>query len=731
MASIIPGYEYDIFVSYRQKDNKYDGWVTEFVDHLKREIEATFKEDVSVYFDENPHDGLLEIHNVDKSLENKLKSVVFIPVISQTYCDPNSFAWQSEFVAFNRMAGEDGFGRDITLPGGNVCSRIIPVRIHDLDAADTELLENELGCRLRSIDFIFSSAGVNRPLKPGDNPDKNLNRTYYRDQINKVANAVKEIIYGMHPDEKKRVVKTYRTRTQEGYTAEQVRPAMEKAVASKPLTQKLIVPAALGIIVTLAIIFGIPGIFQKGGKASSDSLERKAIAVMPVDNFTGNPDLDWIAEMIQSDLTGQLQGISNLTVRPKQTTLQFRNSEESVHEIAKKLSVNNLIESSIKGTEDQLQVEIRVVEAFPEERYLYRSTFTESFRDLANAYNEIINRILRGLEVKPTEHEATVLSARKVNPEVRKACARGLYYMNQLTAEGMELGMKYYKEAIAIDPADPEPHIGLARGYASGGHGAGLASLELAKAHAIKAIELDPEELHPNLADAHVVLAETYLYREYDFARSEYHLKRAIALNPNSDAAHYTYGWQLALTDQVDEAAEEMKRAMAINPLNPICPGYLAWLYQWFGRLEEAIPFAQDALKINPKYPMSFYVLGMVYSEMGRHDEAIETLRQIYTPRSGYASGMGVAYARAGQKDKALEIAAEMEAQNMRWHTWGLADVYATLGDNEKAIYWLEEAYKQRHDFIPWIRNNRHYRNLRNDPRFQDIVKRLNLPEYR
>ena len=139
MASIIPGYKYDIFISYRQKDNKYDDWITEFVDNLKREIETTFKEDVSIYFDENPHDGLLEIHNVDKSLETKLKSLIFIPIISQTYCDPNSFAWQNEFVAFNKMAGEDLIGRDIRLASGNVCSRIIPVKIHELDAPDTEL----------------------------------------------------------------------------------------------------------------------------------------------------------------------------------------------------------------------------------------------------------------------------------------------------------------------------------------------------------------------------------------------------------------------------------------------------------------------------------------------------------------------------------------------------------------------------------------------------------------
>ena len=730
MASIINGYEYDIFISYRQKDNKYDGWVTEFVKNLKRELDATFKEDISIYFDENPHDGLLEIHNVDKSLESKLKSVVFIPIISQTYCDPESFAWHNEFIAFNKMAGEDQFGRDIKLPNGNVCSRIIPVKIHDLDPTDTELVEKELGCRLRSIDFIYSSAGVNRPLTPSDNPDKNLNKTYYRDQINKVANAVKEIIYGLHPDKKKRITKTYQTRTQAGYIDEPARPLAGRDARPKWLTGKIIAPIAIGILVILAIIYVIPGLSPKAGKRiSTDETINKAIAVMPVSNFTGDPEMGWVADMIQSDLTGQLQGISNLIVRPKQTTLQFRNSAEPVQDIARKLSVNNLIETSIKGTEDNLQVEIMVLEAFPEEKYLYRSSFTRSFSELANMYSDLVSRILKEMEVKATEEEEATISARIVNPEVRKACARGSYYMSQLTQEGFDKGVEYFEEAIAIDPADPEPYIGLALGYGSAGHGAGIASLNMAKAYALKAIELDPDELHPNLADAHVVLAETYLYHDYDFVKAEHHLKRAIDLNPNSAPAHYTYGWYIALTNQVDEAADEMKKAMQINPLAPICPGYLAWMFQWFGRYEEAINYAEDALEINPNYPMSYYVLGMVYAELGRYEEAIDTLKKIYTPTSGYASGLGVAYALAGQKDKALEIAAEMEAQNMRWHTWGLADIYSALGDKDKAIYWVEEAYKLRHDFIPWIKNNPYYNKLADDPRFQDIVERLNLPE--
>ena len=201
MASIIRGYQYDIFISYRQKDNKYDGWVTEFVDNLRKELEATFKDEVSIYYDINTRDGLLETYNVDASLKEKMKCLIFIPVISQTYCDPRSFAWQNEFIAFNKLAQEDTFGRDIRLYNGNIASRILPIKIHDIDEEDKMLIENELGETFRSINFIYKEPGVNRPLKPADNEDKNLNKIKYRNQVNKIANSVKEIIISIqNPD---------------------------------------------------------------------------------------------------------------------------------------------------------------------------------------------------------------------------------------------------------------------------------------------------------------------------------------------------------------------------------------------------------------------------------------------------------------------------------------------------------------------------------------------------
>lgn len=201
MASLIPGFEYDIFISYRHNDNR-SGWVTDFVKALQEELAATIKEPVSIYFDKNPHDGLLEIHHVDKSLEGKLKCLIFMPIISQTYCDPKSFAWEHEFCVFNKMAQRDQFGRDINVLGGNVASRILPIKIHDLDWRDTSVIENEIGGALRAIEFIFKSAGVNRPLTVTDNPDKNQNSSFYRDQINKVANGVKEILRSLQEADK-------------------------------------------------------------------------------------------------------------------------------------------------------------------------------------------------------------------------------------------------------------------------------------------------------------------------------------------------------------------------------------------------------------------------------------------------------------------------------------------------------------------------------------------------
>ena len=197
MASLVSDFEYDIFISYRHKDNKHDGWVTEFVRTLRSELEATFKEDISIYFDENPHDGLLQHHEVDDSLKEKLRCLILIPIVSQTYCDPKAFAWQHELIAFIKLASEDKLGLKTKVGGGNTASRVLPVRIHEVDTRDKKLFEEATGGVMRPIDFIYKESGVNRPLRPSDDRGQNQERTDYRNQVNKVANAIKDIIAGL------------------------------------------------------------------------------------------------------------------------------------------------------------------------------------------------------------------------------------------------------------------------------------------------------------------------------------------------------------------------------------------------------------------------------------------------------------------------------------------------------------------------------------------------------
>lgn len=197
-SSILPAYDYDIHISYRYNDNKYDGWVSEFVEKINQELSATLKDKLTVYYDKDPEDKREAFQQEDGSAAQKVKSLIFIPIISQTYCDVNSQVWKNEFKIFQEEIKNDPTGSNIKTANGNTVSRIIPVKIHEIDTGDVKLLESELSGVLRSIDFIYREEGVNRPLRPIDD-DKLATglRPMYRNQINKVANAIKEIISGI------------------------------------------------------------------------------------------------------------------------------------------------------------------------------------------------------------------------------------------------------------------------------------------------------------------------------------------------------------------------------------------------------------------------------------------------------------------------------------------------------------------------------------------------------
>ena len=285
MSGIISGYNYDIFISYRQKDNKYDGWVSEFVNHLKSELEATFKEEISVYFDINPHDGLLANHDVDASLKEKLKCLIFIPVISRTYCDPKSFAWEHEFRAFVEMASHDQFGLKVKLPNGNVALRVLPVQIHELKSVDRSLVESLLGGFLRAIEFVYSEPGVNRPLLPGDSEERNIHKISYRNQINKVANAIDEVISGLMKE----------AETGSEFAETEIVSAAPAPLADSEIKGKKSGSTKKRMLFTFSsslIILILAAIYLFLGGSSLPFSRRDWLLITDFENLTGNPVFD-------------------------------------------------------------------------------------------------------------------------------------------------------------------------------------------------------------------------------------------------------------------------------------------------------------------------------------------------------------------------------------------------------------------------------------------------------
>ena len=342
--SIIPGYEYDIFISYRQKDNKHDGWVTTFVDNLKGELESTFKDEISVYFDINPHDGLLETHDVDASLKEKLKCAVFIPIISRTYCDPKSFAWEHEFKAFIELASHDQIGLKVKLPGGNVASRVLPVQIHELDTNDKNLLESELGGLLRGIEFIYREPGVNRPLMANeDHPDHNLNKTFYRNQINKVANTIKEILTGI--ENPVREPKNFSNGTSEYI------PSVRKNLNKKIITGSLL----LLVLVVLGYLV-VPKLIKP-----KEQIE-KSIAVLPFVNDSPDKENEYFCNGMMEEILNDLQKIVDLRVKARSSVERFRNLDKDIKDIGHELQVSYILGGSVRKSGDNLRISVQLID---------------------------------------------------------------------------------------------------------------------------------------------------------------------------------------------------------------------------------------------------------------------------------------------------------------------------------------------------------------------------------
>jgi len=717
MHSLLPGYEYDIFISYRQKDNKYDGWVTEFVTNLKKELDATFKEEISIYYDENTHDGLLDTYIVEKSLEGKLKSIIFIPIISRTYCDPKSFAWQHEFVAFNKLAINDRFGRDMKLASGNVASRILPVKIYDLDPEDKILLENEFGGILPVVEFIYKSPGVNRPLKPDDSRAENLNHTFYRDQINKVANSIKEIAYGM---------KNFEAQKEEILTAKSTDPKIHPVVRTKP---KILNKALWIVIITVFLVsgyFALSSLFK-----TTISPVDKSIAVLPFENLSNNPENEWFSKGVLEAINRYLSQISELRVISLTSTDLYKNSSKSSKEISKEHSVSNLLKGSIQRSGNKIRIEVQLIDA-NNEHQLWAENYDREIGDIFKIQSQIAENVALAMKATLSPKEKAELNQKMTaNTKAYDLYMKGDYENQTFTRNGIYKAIEYFNQAIEQDPNFALAYSGLALCYIQkasifGAEMNALDAFELASPYIKKALELDPD-----LPEAHTWNGFYLLYNNWDFKGAEQEYKKSIITNYNTALVVYCN-----FLNFVNRDSEALIIAERLNQTDPYYPNSMmvSALY-YLGRYEEATEFAKSRLKLFNNYS-SLDAYGFLMLNTNHYSEAIESFQKamelegIRYPR--ILGWMGAAYARSGQQNKAMEIIEELKelSKASRAGSVGffIAVIYAALGDKDSALHWIQEAYNYHEMEIPWLKSEPQFYSLHDDPEFKDIVRKVGFP---
>jgi serine/threonine protein kinase/tetratricopeptide (TPR) repeat protein len=463
----------------------------------------------------------------------------------------------------------------------------------------------------------------------------------------------------------------------------------------------------------------------RGPGAPVASGQIRSIAVLPLANLSGDPAQEYFSDGMTEELITSLSKISALKVISRTSVMRFKGTKRPIPEIASALGVDAVIEGSVLRAGERVRITVQLISAATD-THMWAESYERDLRDVLALQSEVARAVAGEIKATLTpEQETRLASARQVNPKVYEAYLRGMFYVSQNTPESFEKGIELLHEAVAIDPAEPLAYVGLADGYITLGHGGGEQpnAFQRARAAAEQALKLDPDR-----AEAVGILADVALYYEWDWAKAERLFKRALQLNPSLAMTHYHYAWCLALFDRLDEAIAEHKLARDLDPLRALNTGWLGGLYNYGGRYDEAIVEANKALELNPNFWPSYLVLRFAYSSKGMNQEAIATaLRHIDVNPSAGKVQLIIAYANAGQREQALKILSTLDRPAAA--PIQLALMHLALGDRDAALRELEAAYEAHRATLPWIRvRGDGLDALRDEPRFQDLLRRMNLP---
>jgi TolB-like protein/DNA-binding winged helix-turn-helix (wHTH) protein/tetratricopeptide (TPR) repeat protein len=487
-----------------------------------------------------------------------------------------------------------------------------------------------------------------------------------------------------------------------------------------------------GILLTTVVVLSISQLFWRHERRANPGLTNiHSLAILPLENLSGDPAQDYFADSMTDELITDLGQITNIRVTSRTSSMQYkRNVHKSLPQIARELNVDAIVEGSVLRSGNHVRITAQLIDA-PADRHLWAQSYEGELRDVLRLQAQVADGIVKEIRGKLSpERQVTVKSVPTVNPGAYESYLKG-FYSQRFNISGIQNSIAYFQQAISQEPDYAAAYTGMAHAYIELGHMLYLPPHEAfpkAKEAALRALQLDD-----SLADAHEALATVLFLYDWNFPEAEREFRRALELNANTVYSQGDYADYLEAMGRFKESSAATKRLHDLDPLSLSSISSMAADLYWARHYDEAIAPAREVLNADPNFASAHLWLGLAYEQKHKYGLATAELREA-TRLSNDKMWIGfVAHtlAVAGDQAAARQILHEMETRSQRNYVspWWFAIIYCGLGDKDRALVWLERAYKGREHDLVFLNVWPMFDDLKSDPQYQALVRRVGLPQ--
>ncbi|MCH7776216.1 MAG: protein kinase [Gemmatimonadetes bacterium] len=487
--------------------------------------------------------------------------------------------------------------------------------------------------------------------------------------------------------------------------------------------RRSVVGAATAVVLLLAA-----GGWWLATTTGGPAIER--LAVLPFTNLMNDPEQEYLVRGMHSALMTELAQAGVTVVGGVQSMMRYQNTQMTVREIADELGVGAVIEGSVFWIGDSVGIDARLLHGGTEAT-LWSHSYGGDVRDVLTLYRDLTRAIADEIQLVLTpEAEARLAGARPVNPEAYEAYLKGRFNLDKQSSADLGAALQYFELALEKDPNYALAYVGIAGVWASRQQHGFAPTSEAGprvKAAALKALELDS-----TVAEVHQLLGVVKLGIDWDWEGAEAAFERAIALKPNYPGARALYSYYLMILGRPDEAMAQIERAVELDPFNDLFQNFYGIDLLFARRYDEAIAQFQNALKTAPNNPMSRTGLQDAFHAKGRNQEALAEWKAMFAAEGEreLEEALERGYAEGGYREAMRRAAETWAARSPGTFVppLGLAQLFAHAGERERVLEWLQQAYEARDPNLPGIGVIPLFDSVRDDPRFQDLLRRMNLP---